>query len=208
MKTITNRKRNPGFTLTEVMVATVLLTLVCASVFAAFKSSLRWTRAGTSQAQFMANARIAGDNILSLIERGKSITVLTNSYMIKINFPDLSSGTIYFTNSDNNVSTVADNVLVYDPTPGTPGNSYVLCTYVRPVDEDTNSLGFGDPSRIFTPTNNQDNPIVFNSVMIRFHVGDGTNVQDLSFSGTGQGYQGTEVRMSATPRNVQKWYNE
>jgi prepilin-type N-terminal cleavage/methylation domain-containing protein len=202
MKTNTINGRSSGFTLTEVMVAMAVMTLLCASVFAAFTASLRWTRAGNSQTQFMANARVAGDNILGLIEKGKRISVPTNGNSVKILFPDLSWGTIYFSNSCPNVSLVESNSLQYDPGTGNTGDIYVLCTYVRPVDPDgTNTVP------IFTPTNNLD-PLNPKSVVIRFHVGDGTNVTDASFSGTGQGYQGTEVRMSATPRNDQKWYTE
>jgi type II secretory pathway pseudopilin PulG len=201
MKTSTNKGRSSGFTLTEVMVATALFTLVAISVLAAFKASVRWQRAGTSQAQFMANARVASDNILSLIEQGKTFSVPANSNCVKIFFPDMSCAMIYFDTGNGNfnvssIDSVEDNTLKYDPGTGNTGDIYTLCTYVRPVD--------GDKwSNIFQMV--QGSP---DSLAIRFHVGDGTNVLDKSFSRTGEGYQGTEVRMSATPRNVQKWYNE
>ena len=182
-----------GFTLPEVMIACGIFSLVILGVFTAFSHSTRWTRAGTSQVQFLGNARVGAETVVALIERGKAFSVTTNG--VKVLFPDLSYGTIFFDAGDGDVGSVEDNRLVYDPIPATSGDEYTICEYVRPVDGDAVSNMF--QVVLSSP----------NAVRIRFHVGDGTNVNDAAFSGTGQGYQGTEVRISASPRNLQKWYD-
>jgi prepilin-type N-terminal cleavage/methylation domain-containing protein len=181
-----------GFTLAEIVIATALSTLVAAGAFMAFGFAIRNVLAGGYQVQFNYSARIAGEKIAQYIEDGKTVGISSNGTGLDIITVNMINSRIYYVRGSN-PNTVQSNKLMYVPN---VANSNVgvktLCTYVRPLDDGTPMFS------ILT--------MCPNAARVCFHVGDGTNMQDRSFSGTGPGYQGVEVRMSATPRNIQRWY--
>ncbi len=184
------RRRRAGFTLPEVMIAAAISTLVVGAAFAAFFVAGRLSRAGGYQVQFTAMGRKAIARITRHVERGKAVGVSSNG--LDIIFINLTSGRIVFEDGDNNPATVADNRLTFYPNIQQTNLSETICTHVRRNGvEPMFSVIAASP----------------NSACFSFHVGDGTNVADAAFSGTGQGYQGVEVRFSATPRNLQRWYD-
>ena len=182
-----SRSKN-GFTLTEVMVATGLFGIVSAGVFHAFSASGLQTRAGQSQVHFANEGRIAAQVIATYIEKGKAASASTNG--ISIVLPDYVLAQIRFEDGDGLIETVEDNRLVYDPDVDEDGAVEELCRYVSPIAGE-------EMFRASSP----------GSVGLSFHVGDGTDPSYTSFSGSGSGYQGIEIRMSATPRNMQRWHD-
>ncbi|MFC1452837.1 prepilin-type N-terminal cleavage/methylation domain-containing protein [Verrucomicrobiota bacterium] len=180
-----------GFTLVEVMIATALMTIALVAVFVVFAFASRLARAGLYQVQFTGEGRIAQQKITRLIEEAKAIAVSSNG--INLIAIDLGVSRIYFDDGDGNEATVDDNKIFHDPDLSTTSDTErVLCTFVSPM--------LGHPLFAMSTTN-------AGAAAVRFHVGDGTNVQDAVFSRTGIGYQGLEVRFSAAPRNLQLWYN-
>jgi hypothetical protein len=98
---------------------------------------------------------------------------------------------ISFNDGDSNPSSTEDNTLRYTPDAIAGSEAKDLCSHVMPI---------GD-SAIFQvlPTS----PI---SVVVRFHLGDGYLDADRDAHITGKGYQGVEVRFSATPRNLPNFH--
>lgn len=181
--------RRMGFTLTELMIATALASLVAAGGYAAFSYAMRYVLAGGYQVQFNTAARMSSQKIIQYVEQGKAVGVTTNG--LNIMTVNLKCARISFDRGDGDLSTVQDNRLIYDPDVEVAGNEKTICRYVSPIEgEQMFSIVASCP----------------NAARVCFHVGDGTNVLDKSFSGTGPGYQGVEVRVSAAPRNIQRWY--
>ncbi len=179
-----------GFSLTEVLVATVLSGVVLAGVFSAFSYASRATRAGCYQVQFTSMARLASQKLGRYIEAGKAVGLASNG--LDIMTINLKCARIVFDDGDGDISSVADNCLVYDPDISVTGDEKVVCTHVSPI--------AGEAMFSIIPSSPS-------TAKLCFHVGDGTDVKDAAFSGTGSGYQGVEVRMSSTPRNLQRWYD-
>lgn len=181
-----------AFTLTEVMVAVALFSLVVIAAFTLFSTSSRMTRAGGSQVRFTNSGRLAAQKIAQLVEAGKAIGVSTSGLdIITLN---LTCARIAYDDTDGNPDTVSNNYLVYIPdvTQPTQGRR-ILCDYISAIgDEPMFSIIPSSPS----------------AAKFVFHVGDSTNTADTSEYGTGLGYQGIEIRFSATPRNLQRWYDE
>jgi prepilin-type N-terminal cleavage/methylation domain-containing protein len=187
------RSRRPNaFTLTELMVAMALMSLVSIMSITLFATSSRMTRAGGSQVKFTNDGRLVSQEIAQLVEAGKAIGVSTAGLdIVTIN---LTCARIALEDLDSNPLTVKDNSLVYIPDTTKPNEGRkTLCSYVSAVgDEPIFSTIPSSPS----------------AAKFVFHIGDSTNVPDTCYSGTGLGYQGLEIRFSATPRNLQRWYDE
>jgi hypothetical protein len=185
------KRGNAGFTLPEVAIASGLLVFVCAGVLAAFLTGLKMSVAGGNQVRFTALGREAAQKISRFVEDGKSVGVTTQG--LEIVTVNLMAARIYLDDRDGDPDTVADNFLMYDPDsdPLVTGDEREICNYVSPIP--------GEPMFSLVPATPD-------AVSVCFHVGDGTNISHASFSGTGEGYQGVEVRVSATPRNLQRWY--
>ncbi|MCK5849359.1 MAG: type II secretion system protein [Kiritimatiellae bacterium] len=182
--------RRSGYTLLEVMVSSAIMSLVVTAAMSAFWFAGRMTRAGGYQVEFNAMGRIASQKITRYIENGRAVAVSSNG--LDIMQVDLRCSRLFYRDADGDSSTIEDNCIVYDPDISSAGKEKILCSHVTPIDEEP----------IFSII-----PSTPNVAKMKFHVGDGTNIQHTSFSGTGQGYQGLEIRVSATPRNLQRWYN-
>lgn len=182
-------RRRSGFTLPEVVIASSVLVLVATAALAAFMTALKMSVAGSNQVRFTAEGRQASQKIAHYIEEGKTIGVTTNG--LEIVTVNLKPARIYFVDGDGDSQTVKDNSLMYDPDVSVSGNEVEICDYVSEIPGET----------MFSIV-----PATPDAASVRFHVGDGTNVTHTEFSGTGKGYQGVQVRVSATPRNLQRWY--
>lgn len=190
-----NRKHSilsrEGFSIIEAMLALTILAAIFALSVGAFVHVLRTTIPGSSQAHFIDMSRIAEQQISDYIHCGKAIGVDTNCiYVMTTNF---AMYRILFEDQDGNPDTVEDNVLKYDPDPFTYDDEETICNYVSPLQgEDMFSILSLSPA----------------AVAVAFHLGDGSAEEYTTDGGTGRGYQGLEVRFSATPRNLQLWYDE
>lgn len=178
-----------GYTLPEALISSVILLLIASASLAAYITAFRMSVAGSYQVSFTAQAREASQKISRYIEEGKTIGVNTSGLTIVT--VNLKAARIYFEDQDGDSQSVRDNRLMYDPDVSVSGDEKLICNYVSEIPGES----------MFSIV-----PATPDAASIRFHVGDGTNVTHASFSGTGQGYQGVEVRVSATPRNLQRWY--
>ena len=194
MKTITQHPNRSvagasGFTLHETMISLFLFSMVIAGLYMAFSRSILQTRAGSSEARFIGEARSIEQQVSKYVMAGKAIVVMgdwlyimtTNSRYSSISFQDL----------DGDPTTMTNNVIVYDPDIWVGGDEVYLCDYVSRIDGEN----------IFSNL-----PFSPAAVKMAFHIGDYTNTASADYYGTGQGYQGIEVRFSASPRNLQYWY--
>ena len=182
-----------GFTLTETMFSVFLFTLVSAGIYVVFIHASFGVKEGTSQANFIAEGRMAEQKILKYIQQGRAIAA--NAQYIDIFTTNNSLARIYYEDLDNNPYTVEDNSLKYNPdTLNTASRPETICRYVTAL----------EGGEIFKPL------VVYSpsAVQIAFHVGDSWSYQDQDPYKTGQGYQGLEIRFSATPRNINFWYQE
>lgn len=182
--------RKTGFTLAETVIALSVSSLVVLGVMMFYRGVMVQARGGSSQCRYMALGRQAQQKLTSFVREGKAIGVQTNRVVI-LQKTDLMAA-IEYIDGDNNPSTVADNVIRYDPDVWVRGDEKIVCAFVRPVDGQTN---------IFSVVPNSPA-----SVRIEFHLGDSTNLLDSSSIASGVGYQGVEIRFSVSPRNLQYWY--
>lgn len=174
----------------ETMLACSVFTLVVAGTLTLFTRVLLQAKAGSSQAHFLDMARVAEQRISACIQQGKAVVVTGN--VVTIMKPGYMFSTLSYLDADSNELTVDDNTLVFDPDIWVAGDEETLCKYVRPID-----------GQAWVFTNQTYSP---GTVNVAFHLGDSTDVNAASPYGTGAGYQGVEVRLSAAPRNLQAFY--
>jgi prepilin-type N-terminal cleavage/methylation domain-containing protein len=184
------RSIKDGFTLMELIFAVFLFAMVTSGVYMIFVQSAMDVKAGLSQANFVAMARMAEEKMLKYIQEGQAND--PESSYLDIMRTNGGIARIYFEDMDNNPYTVENNFMRYranlqdnDTPPET------LCSHVS----------FLDGEMFRRPTG------LSSCVLVSFHVGDGWSYQATDAYGTGRGYQGVEVRFSATPRNIQTWYS-
>jgi prepilin-type N-terminal cleavage/methylation domain-containing protein len=187
-----NTRTRNGFTLIEVLMASSVFTVVMLLVMGAYLHGLRLAKGVTSQLIFTGRGRTASQRIMRYVEEGKTLDVGPEGLSLDIMMPDLRTARIFYRDSDGDAATVGDNILLYVDDIGDPdAEETVICTHVSLLPEE----------RLFH--------LVFSSpvtVAASFHIGDGFDPRDAGIGGTGRGYQGIEVRISATPRNLQRWY--
>ena len=183
-----------GFTLVEVIIASGLFAIVATMTVGAFCGAFRDSKGCCSQINFTATARIAQQRITKYVENGRSAAVVSNGVNIyAISLTNYCR--IAYVDADSNPNTEANNQLIYYPDGTTINNALVLCSRVSPIRTNDVSTIF----RIISTTPS--------SVGVAFHVGDLTNATDaVAGSYTGQGYQGLDVRFTATPRNLLREY--
>ena len=179
----------PGFTLHETMVSLFLFSMIVAGFYMAFSRSILQTHAGSSQARFVSTARSVQQQVSKYVMAGKAIVVMGDWLYIMTTNNRYAS--ISYQDQDGDPETMTNNVIVYDPDIWVGGNEIYLCDYVSRIDGEN----------IFSNL-----PFSPASVKMTFHLGDYTNTASADYYGTGQGYQGIEVRFSAAPRNLQYWY--
>jgi len=178
-----------GFTLVEAMVSLFVFGLIMIGVFAFFSQVSIQAKAGSLQSRYLAEARIAQQRMVSYIRDGKAVGVVSNTITIHKMNNDMAS--LEYIDLDNNVLTVTNNYIQYDPDTWTVGDEIIVCDHVRPCDGQTN---------VFTKISSSPY-----SVHVEFHLGDSADPKDAEDYGA-RGYQGVEVRFSAAPRNLQYWY--
>lgn len=181
--------RQRGFTLTEVILACSLLVMVTAIVIPCLTWAMRIGRSGSQQAQYTIAARQSEIKIARLIQAGKTVGVVSN--VVQITTVTNTLATITFADLDNNPTTLSNNVLRFDPNTATTGGEINICSWVSPIP--------GEP--LFTNVSVSRTAVAFS-----YYIGEGTNASYASHFGSSPGYQGIEVRFSATPRNLQSLY--
>ena len=182
-----------GSTLVEALIAGSLMLLLVLMVTSTMLESLKSTKAGTSQVQYLSNARIAQEKIMKIVNDGWLLKAINNGSQLLVQYDPVGDKTIvqaliWYQDQDNNVNTTANNLLWYDPNRVVSGDERILLRNVRPLG--TNS--------IFTVVNSGRGA---GTARFRFHVGD-SSAEYGKFSASGMGYQGVDVKFSATPRDI------
>lgn len=180
-----------GFTLAEVTVAAALFGLVAAIALPAYVGAFRESKSCGSQVVFTADARIAQQRITKYVALGRSAVVISNGVNIyAMNM--INYARIEYVDIDNNVASEGNNVLAYYPDGNTKLNRVILCTRVSDIPNTT----------MFSIINSTPCSVGF-----AFHVGDTTNSFNAAAgSSSGFGYQGVDMRFTATPRNLLRQY--
>ena len=181
--------RQSGFSLMEVLLACSLLVMVTAIIIPCLSWAMRIGRGGSQQAQYTMSARQSEVKLARYVQAGKAVSVLSNTVQISMTSNTVS--VISYMDLDNNSSTLSNNIIRYDPNMFTTGGEMTVCSWVSPNP--------GEP--MFTNLNLSPMAVGFS-----FHIGEGTNASYASFYGASPGFQGIAVRFSATPRNLQSWY--
>lgn len=185
------RWRKGGFTLPEVMTAAFIGALVAGGVLSAVSILMLQTRAGVSQVRFIQEARRAQQWMVREVQRNKYFEIHEAGQTLFLYSIDNALTQIRYVDDDGNALTVADNrIELVRPN----GDVRVLCRHVSPI------LGAQPVFRVRSAG--------ASAVLMAFHVGDSTavNAAERRYE-TGPGYQGLEIRMAATPRNLQRWYD-
>ncbi|MEI6149314.1 MAG: hypothetical protein WCS01_09490 [bacterium] len=187
------RPPNTGFTLVELTVATAVSLLVSLALFTVFSMVNKMTYAGNRQVNYNDIARKAQGKIIRIIEDSRACGVQSPTTLILTcpNADRLIQGSLTYVDADNNRATVSNNCIIYDPDTSVSGNEENICNYVSPMD---------GSSTVFKMLN-----ISPATVGVTLHVGDATNTPGAGILNTG--YQGFVLQFSATPRNLQWWYN-
>jgi hypothetical protein len=182
-----------GFTLIELMVASSVSLLVILAIFSVFAMVNKISFGGNRQVNYNDIARKAQGKIIQIIEDSRACGVQTPTLLI-LTRPTINSliqGSLSYVDADNNRATTSNNCIIYDPDISISGNEEIICRYASPPD---------GSSTIFTMLN-----ISPATVGVAMHIGDATNTPGANVLKTG--YQGFVLQFSATPRNLQWWYN-
>jgi hypothetical protein len=176
--------------LVEAFIAAVVVGLVLAMSVAAMVSNLRATRRGSRQLEYISSARSAQQQICSYIYQGRSVEVYSNR--VDIAQTNNTVARLQYLDGDEDPTTVEDNTLVFNGDVVSGGEQVSICTHVSPLAD--------EPMFSFLPLSPT-------AVRFAFHIGDGTHA-GAAGTGHGMGHQGVEVRFSAAPRNLLKWYDQ
>ena len=185
-----NAHGKQGYTLVEMMVATIISAMVLIITLSGFLYAARLAKAGGTQVYYTAQSRLAAQKIVRYIEDGKAVGLASNGLFIVT--LDLKSAKIYYQDTDGHSETVKDNYLMYDPDVTVSGNEKIICPFVTPI-PGISMFGLipSSPS----------------SASVAFHLGDSPSEKNVSYDEMGDGFQGIQVRVSGTPRNLQRWYD-
>jgi hypothetical protein len=182
-----------GFTLVELVVAVSVSLLVSMALFTVFAMVNKMSYAGNRQVNYNDISRKAQGKMIAIIEESRACGVQSPTTLIltRPSSDGLIQGSLTYIDKDNNRATVSNNCIIYDPDTSVAGNEETICYYVSPMD---------GSSTVFKMLN-----ISPATVGVTLHVGDATNTPGAGILNTG--YQGFVLQFSATPRNLQWWYN-
>ena len=188
-----SRMRRSGHTLIELMVAMLVYGLLMTAVINMFVVIFNQSKAGAAQVRHMANARRIEQVVLRAVQDGKAISVVSNTlYILKPGSSTYSS--FSYRDTDGKSSTVTNNFFIYDPDIDVASNEIVVCSDISPIGTQTIFS-----TRAVSPM----------AATLTFHLGESTNAYvnpAYTLFGKTMGIRGVEVRFSATPRNLQYWY--
>lgn len=176
-----------GFTLTEILVAVSVFTVLMTMALTAFSMAGRRIHAGTQQVILNNTARQAQQRIARIIEQGKTVALENNQLVITQ--IDFTSSALAFEPSAQHPGSLKESVLAYYPDITDTTNRVVIANHVRTV-------GTNEIFRIL--------PMSPVAAQLTFHIGLGP-LDELSVAGPS--LSGIDVRMSSTPRNRQRWYD-
>ena len=173
-----------GYTLVELMMATAILTAVLSMGIRIYTQTMTHAQEGSTHLSMIGKARSAEQRIVLLVYSARAVGAKTNQ--LDIVMEDLTQGQLRFIDQDSDPTTLEDNILEVDPDTSVANNEFVLCNFVSPI--------AGEQMFRVVPSSPR-------TALVSFHVGErqpagGPNLL------AGQGYQGMEIRLAATPRNA------
>jgi prepilin-type N-terminal cleavage/methylation domain-containing protein len=183
------RRRRGGYTLTEVVIALMIFTMVSAGFVSAFVKILYEAKTGSAQLRHMAAARAVEQMVMHRVQDGRAITIMSNALFI-LNANNTYSSFEY-KDTDNRPGTVTNNYFIYDPDTDVASNETIVCRDISPLGTQAVFSCVAASPRDAT---------------VCFHLGESTNFLAPTIFGKSMGIRGVEVRFSATPRNLQYWY--
>lgn len=180
-----------GFTFSELLIAVVIFGIVTAFVTPCMTVLMRFARGGSQQARFTMEARQSELKLSRFVQTGFKASVFSNR--VQITSTTLTVSRISYEDLDGDPSTLSNNVIQFDPNIWEDDDEETICTYVSPIP--------GEP--MFTNL-----AMAADAIRFRYHIGEATNVKYTSRFSSSPGFQGIEVRFSATPHNLMTWYDE
>lgn len=191
MKMMASILKRRGFTLTEVMVALSLSTLVILGTLQLLVLTTRQSNDGLRHLNYNEEARRLEQTLTRCIHQGKALSVYDN--YVEVLRPDSSTTfTILFEDDDDDPETAEDNRLVYDPN-GYPddGDEIVICEQVTVL----------EGHEMFEVLENERN-----AVQVNIHIGDvhADNYEDAT-GALRKSSTGVQLQFVATPRNTWDW---
>ena len=172
-----------GFSITELVFAAAIMAIVMTLALGTYSSTMLQGREGTFHVRLIDDARSAEQKLVKYIQRGRAISASASQLLIMM--PDNTQARIRFLDQDGDINTLEDNYLEYDPDTSVAGDEELVCDYVSAIPAETMFQ--------LVPTSPR-------TALISFHVGEVPAAGDNLL--VGSGYQGVEVRMSSTPRNL------
>ena len=185
---INNRR---GFTYSEMLIAVMLMGLITAFVTPATVWLMRFSRGGSQQANFTMMARQSELRLTRYVQSALSAGAYSNRIQLQSTTGTVAQ--ISYVDGDADPATLTDNIIQYDPNVWEDNDEFTICTHVCALPGEA----------MFT--NVALSPM---AVRFRYHIGEGTNVQYTSMFSSSPGFQGLEVRFSASPRNLLTLYQE
>ena len=177
-----------GFTLTEVIVAMSLTSLIVVASISFFVGTMRHSQDGTEHVSFIDEARAAENLIGQRIQCARAVAIRDSS--LDIVQMDLTKSRLYLQDGDGDPGTPEDNVLFFDPDTETGDDGYEVCKFV--------SLFEGEP--LFQTLSTSPR-----TALISFYVGLRPPTEVGDRAAIRKSYHGAEVRMTATPRNTMQF---
>jgi prepilin-type N-terminal cleavage/methylation domain-containing protein len=178
-----------GFSLTELMIASMIVVMLMGLAISVYTMSLRQAREGILQISLIGKGRATEQKLVKYVQLGRAIGL--NSNVLEIVRQDMSVAGIRYIDADNDPLTVEDNVVEYDPNIDVAGDELTVCNQVTPIP--------GEPMFQLMPTQ----PV---TVMFAMHLGEVAPTNGTPDLLPGTGYQGMEMRFSATPRNLKIFF--
>lgn len=187
MKIKSNKSwRYRNMTLTELMFAVTLGALLISLAYPIIITAMQQTKAGTWQAVFIDETRQAQQKINKTVQSQKFLH-LRDEHTVELYSIDGDQSLLFYDTEGEHLK----NAIVLE----TPDSTDVLCRYVNPI---------SDTEPIFDVVWNSTNSRKW--LRVALHVGDSPEEDEQKYE-TGPGYQGVELRFTASPRNLQRWYD-
>ena len=187
-------RRRAGFTLPEVLITLALFSLIAGGVYTTVLSLMLQAKTARTQISFIQDARRSQQWLLREVQRNKYYIIQDGGRTLRLYSIDNECTTLQFTDGDGSMATPENNAIECVWPDGT---THEVCREISLIPDES-----GESVPLFRPMQGSG------AVLISYHVGDamvpGASERRIQ---TGPGYQGVEVRLAATPRNLQRWYD-
>jgi len=176
--------RRQPFTLTEILIATSIGVIVAGMVLGFVVMGATRLKSGQNQVKYNHWARYSGQRLTSLVQNARLAVSAADGMSALVVQPNDVISRLYYADGDGVPGTLDDDAIWYDPDTEVTRDEHMLVRHATPL--------HGEP--VFSQ--------IGAALVVRFHVGDVIGSSARSDLLTGPGYQGLQVRVVATPRNI------